>query len=265
MKMWRISACICAALMISVSAFSETNTSTSTTQSEKSDSVEVVRGVQFDNSRPPSYKDQPVFCGVSVGADLAGLGMAWLAKFGQYDAQLRVNFKQRYFAAFEAGLGVSNYTSERTQQHYNVHAPYFRVGADYNFANNPVSGNRIYAGFRYGFSIFNYDIEGPDIVDPTWGTSIPYKLESQKGRAHWGELVAGLEGRIWRFIHLGWSVRWKFRFSQNDNLNGHPFYVPGYGDNYDSMCFGGSFNVIIDIADIKNSQKKRALIAAPAK
>lgn len=220
------------------------------------DTVERFQGVAYEHTVVPTYKEQPLFCGVSVGVDLAGALMAQVAKFGQYEAQARFNFKQRYFAVAEAGVGTSHHTSDRTSQTYKVHSPYFRIGADYNFAHNPVSGNRIYGGVRYGFSSFRYDISGPAFVDPlTPGAEIPFSLNDVHSAMHWGELVAGLEGRLWRFIHLGWSVRWKFRFKQKDCPYGSPFYVPGYGDNTDGSCFGGNFSLLFDISDIKNSRR----------
>lgn len=226
-------------------------------QQQTTDSVQTIRGVQFDTSRRPTFKEQPVFCGVSVGADLAGAIMAQFAKFGQYEAQARFNFKQRYFPVAELGIGSSHHTNERTEQKYSTRSPYFRIGADYNFAHNPVSGNRLYGGVRYGFSSFSYDISGPALTDPVWGTTLPYDLRDQHGRQHWAEVVAGLEGRLWRFIHLGWSVRWKFRLAQRTGVHGQPYYVPGYGDNSDGSCFGGSFSLLFDISDIKNSRRHR--------
>lgn len=240
---------ICAFLISSVHLYAQ--------ETEVSDSTQRFQGVQYAITRKATYKEQPVFCGVSVGVDIAGAVMAQVAKFGQYEAQARLNFKQRYFVAIETGIGVSNHTDERTEQHYNVHAPYFRVGGDYNFANNPVSGNRIYAGVRYGFSKFNYDISGPVITDDVWGIDVPLNLKSQQGNAHWGELVAGLEGRLWRFIHVGWTVRWKYRFAQKSNVYGHAAYVPGFGNNKESSCFGGTVTLLIDISDVKNSKKQK--------
>lgn len=198
-----------------------------------------------------------MFCGVSVGVDVAGAVMAQVAKFGQYEVDARLNFKQRYFGAFEVGVGVSDHTNSRTDQHYKVNSPYFRVGADYNLAKNPVSGNRIYVGVRYGFSSFSYDLSGPSIIDESWGGAMPYQFNGLHSRMHWGEAVVGLEGRLWRFIHVGWTGRCKARFAQKKSPHGAAYYVPGYGDNSDKTCFGGSFSVIFDISDIKNSRKHK--------
>lgn len=254
MKLPQICICICTLLLSSLSIPMQAQDNTGQTE-ESADSTRF-QGVQYTVTRKATYKEQPIFCGVSVGADLAGALMAQFAKFGQYEAQARFNFKQRYFVAVEAGVGTSNHTNQRTDQTYKVHAPYFRIGADYNFANNPVSGNRIYAGLRYGFSRFNFNISGPAITDEVWGGTIPYDIEGIPGAQHWAELVAGLEGRLWRFIHLGWTARWKFRIHERSTPYGQPAFVPGYGNNSGSTCFGGSFSLLFDISDIKNSKKQ---------
>lgn len=247
MRITKICVFICVLLSSSLSLLAQ----------EQNDSTQTFRGVQYDKAPKATYKEQPLFCGVSVGVDLAGIAMAQFAKFGQYEAQARFNFKQRYFGVFEAGIGTSNYTNEHTDQHYNVHAPYFRVGADYNLANNPLTGNRIFVGGRYAFSAFNYSIDGPAIQDYVYGDVVPYSLQGLHGRNHWLEIVAGLEGRLWRFIHLGWTIRGKLRLAQKENIHGQPYYVPGFGDNSDSFCFGGTFSLSFDISDIKNSRKKK--------
>lgn len=251
----RIYAFICVLLLSSLCGYAQQVGSSGDSQS--TDSVQQFRGIQVERMTTPTYSEQPLFCGISVGVDLAGAIMAQFAKFGQYEAQARLNFKQRYFVAFEAGVGTSNYTHAQTEQHFNVHAPYFRIGGDYNFHNNPVSGNRIYAGVRYGFSKFKYDVSGPSIADPVWGNTFPYSYTGIDGCQHWGELVAGLEGRLWRFIHAGWTVRWKFRFKQRESDFGTPFFVPGYGNNSDGSCFGGTFTLLFDISDIKNSKRTK--------
>jgi len=95
--------------------------------------------------------------------------MAVVSPFGQYEAACRLNLRGTFFPIVEAGWGLSDHTDETTDIHYKTGAPYFRVGCDYNFANNKRSGNRIYGGLRYGFSSFSYDVDGPDIVDAVWG------------------------------------------------------------------------------------------------
>ncbi len=205
-----------------------------------------VRGIQYTGDDLLSQKPLPLFSGVSVSADLAGGILAIVSPYGQYEAAARVNLYGRFFPTLEIGWGVSDHTDEGTEMHYKTGAPYFRIGCDYNFARDIHSGNRILGGVRYGYSSFDYDLSGPDIIDPVYGTATPYIFKDINSAAHWIDLVFGLEAKVWGSIHLGWSVRYRLRLSSTDSELGEAWYVPGFGRNGGSTL-SGTFNVILDI------------------
>ena len=209
-----------------------------------------VRGVQYasreEAAEAQRRKSVPLFAGASLSGDLAGIVMALVTSYGQFEAAARLNFKERYFPIFEMGWGLSDKTDDVTMQHFKTNAPYFRIGCDYNVASDKLSGNRIFVGLRYAFTTFNYDLEGPSLGDPVWGGSIPYSFEGLSVRAQWGEIVFGLEAKIWKIFHLGWSFRYRARCSQKAAPVGQAWYIPGYGKN-DGSGWGGTFNLIFDI------------------
>ncbi|MDO4930499.1 MAG: DUF6048 family protein [Bacteroidales bacterium] len=210
-----------------------------------------VRGIKYDPSQDAALgiagqKPIPLLAGCSVMGDLAGAVMAVVAPFGQFEAAFRVNLRERYFPIFEMGWGISDHTDESTQIHYKTNAPYFRIGCDYNFANDLYSGNRIFGGLRYAFTSFGCDIDGPDIEDPVWGTLTPMNFDGLRSRMHWVELVFGLEAKIWSIFHVGWTARYKIKLRNNPTEIGNPWYVPGYGRNKYHV-FSGTFNLIFDI------------------
>lgn len=212
---------------------------------------QAVRGVQYSSREEAAAalaaeKAIPLFAGVSVSADVCGAVMAACTPYGQYEAAARINLRGRYFPIFEIGIGTSNHTNETTEIHYKVHAPYFRLGMDYNVAKNHRSGNRIFVGVRYAFSSYNYDVDGPNLTDPVYGTVQPYRFSGLRGTNHWGEALFGLEAKVWGILHLGWSVRYRLRIYNKKSPLGNPWYVPGYGKN-DTHALGGTFNVIFDI------------------
>lgn len=212
--------------------------------------VERIRGVQYSSREAAAAAQQaqpdPLFAGASISTDVAGMVMAVASSWGQIEAAARLNLKNRYFPIFEMGWGLSNHTDAQTDQHYKTNAPYFRIGCDYNFVKNKFSGNRIFGGVRYAFSSFKYDLNGPALTDPVWNGSLPYKFTGVNASAHWIELVGGLEARIMRFFHIGWSVRYRQRLSQKRTSLGQAWYIPGYGRN-DTSGWGGTFNLIFDI------------------
>lgn len=209
-----------------------------------------VRGVQYasrdEAAEAQRQKSVPFFAGASLSGDLAGLVMALATSYGQFEAAARLNFKERYFPTFEMGWGLSDKTDDVTRQHFKTNAPYFRIGCDYNVANDKLSGNRIFVGLRYAFTTFSYDLEGPAMNDPVWGSSLSYNFKGLNSRAQWGEVVFGLEAKIWKIFHLGWSFRYRKRFSQKATPAGQAWYIPGYGKN-DGSAWGGTFNLIFDI------------------
>lgn len=186
--------------------------------------------------------------GAAVGADLAGLGMRLLGSdWHSMEVLGRINILDKYFPTAELGLGEADHEGRDIDNRFKVRAPYFRVGADYNF-NKRHNGNRMMAGLRYGFSAYTYDFTSPvPLTDPVWGEAQPLQRTDLDGRCHWAELVFGLETRLWNIVHLGWDIRLKAKISQKKSPDGAPWYIPGYGKTASSTAWGGSFKLLFDI------------------
>lgn len=183
--------------------------------------------------------------GMSVSVNALGALLANLSSYGHYEASLRLNIRQTYFPIIEVGIGVCSRDQTSTQTNFETRAPYVRLGADLNLARDKRSGNRIFLGARYGFTHFKFDLTQA-INDPIWGTHLPLDYRGQTSTAHWGELVFGLEAKIWKNFHIGWTARYHKRIAQLLPAFGQAWYVPGYGKN-DTYAFGGSFNLIFDL------------------
>ena len=184
--------------------------------------------------------------GGSLMFDLAGCTMAGLSAWGQYEFAARASIKECYFPVLEIGLGVCNHTSDATDLSFKTKSPYFRVGLDYNFLKNKSSGNKLLGGVRYGFSNFRFDLAGPPILDPISDNVTEFSFKDLHSRTHWGEIVLGVETKIYKFIHLGWSFRYKFIFNQKSPAIGKAWYSPGYGRN-NGNTLGGTLNLIFNI------------------
>lgn len=193
-------------------------------------------------------KEVHFFNGVGVGADLVGLVMkAAGSDWSQLEVLARVNLLDKYFPVFEFGLGEADHEGRELDNRFKVRAPYFRVGADYNF-NKKHNGNRLFFGLRYGFSAYKYDFfSATPLYDQIWRESEPLDLRDLSGRSHWGELVVGIETRLWTIIRLGWDMRFKFFIKHNVATQGEPWYVPGYGKTASDIGWGGTFKILFDI------------------
>ena len=189
----------------------------------------------------------PFFRGVAVGADLAGAIQMHLSDYGQYEGFVRVNLHDQYFPTVELGYGkASHENDEVTGINYHTSAPYFRIGADVNIMKKKHTGNRIFAGLRYGFTSYKIDVDRPAFPDPVWKWDTSFGVKDEKCNQHWVEALLGIDAKVAGPLHMGWSVRYRKRLSHDDGLTGKVWYVPGYGVQ-ESSRLGYSFNVSIDI------------------
>lgn len=186
------------------------------------------------------------FNGFAVSVDLLGPGMVLLGGYGTYEGALRLNLKDRYFPIVEAGIGKADYEDKLMNNHYKTSAPFIRIGADFNLLKNKHDIYRLYAGARYGFTSFKFDLFHPAIKDPIWGNMVEYNARDVKCSYHWAEAVIGVDASIIGPLHLGWSIRYKKRLAHKDGELDNSWYVPGYGIS-DSSGFGGTVNLIVDI------------------
>lgn|GEM_PF-5278491 len=198
-------------------------------------------------------KRNGAFRGISLSFDAAGAIMALATSKGQWEGTLRANILNTYFPNFEAGWGISNVTRETTNINYQTNSPYFRIGCDYNFIKDKTANNKILGGIRFAYSPFKYSVKGPDMIDPVWGDIIPFDFNNISTHAEWLEIVFGLETKIIRFLHLGWTFRYKFLINHKETIPGNPWYIPGYG-KYGNSVMGGSFNIIFDISKFSKTK-----------
>lgn len=188
----------------------------------------------------------PLFRGIVISFDLVGAGQLMLSSYGQYEAALRLNLKDKFFPIIEAGVGKANEEEVSTRVHYQTSAPYGRIGIDFNVMKDKHDDYRVYAGGRYAFSSFKYDVFSPGLTDPIWRDHIEYNYPNNKASWHWLELAAGIDAKIWKFFRLGWSVRYKRRLFHSEADLGNPWYVPGFGKQGGTRL-GVAFNVIFEL------------------
>ena len=191
-------------------------------------------------------KQLPLYQGAWIGVDVAGIASkAFGSDILSAEVFAEVNLKNRYFPVIEIGYGSTDTTSDETDIHYKVSAPYFRIGAGYNvFYRKPYLPGQFIVGLRYGYSSFSYDIDAPSLTDPTWGNvSIPLAYNGVKTNVSWAEIVASLRTNVWKNFYMGFSVRYRARLSMKKNDNSEPWYIPGFGKN-NSSNLGITYNLI---------------------
>ncbi len=200
-----------------------------------------------DTKGKSAVKDSvALFRGFAVSVDVVGPVMKAVGDYGQYEAALHFNLRDKYFPVVEIGYGIADHTEETTKLSYKTKAPFFRIGADFNVLKNKHDIYRLYAGARYGFTSYKYDLSSPGVEDPTWGGTTEYEATDMKCNYHWLEAGIGVDVKIVGPFHLGWYVRYKQRLAANEGELGKSWYVPGYGKT-GTTGFGALFNVSFDI------------------
>ena len=202
------------------------------------------QGLKQQTERPDTTR---FFHGFQVMADVVGPIQLAVSDYGQYEAALRINFKDKYFPVFELGYGTANHEDDPvTHVAYKTSAPYGKVGMDFNIMKNKHDIYRVYIGARYAFTTFKYDVASPVLTDPVWKDPADIQLNNISASYHWAELLFAVDAKIWGPLHLGWSVRYRRRLAHNDGESGNVWYVPGFGKTGNSRL-GGTFNIIINL------------------
>lgn len=182
---------------------------------------------------------------IEVGVDALGVVQRWLSSYGQYEAAVRLNIKDKYFPIAEIGVGDAEKEETTSKLRYTTSAPYGRLGADINVLRDKHDDYRVYVGIRAAYTSFKYDVESLEpISDPVWGTGVSVDEKDVSCSYLWAELVAGVQAHLVGPVHLGWTLRYKNRLHQSYGDVGEPWYVPGFGKRGSSRL-GGSFNIII--------------------
>ena len=187
-----------------------------------------------------------LFRGVAVSAGVVGLAQLAFSDYGQYEAALRVNLRDKYFPVVELGYGKADADDPTTKLSYHTSAPYGRIGLDFNIAKHKHDDYRIYAGMRYALTYYKFDVDGNGIKDPVWGDDVDFRAHGVKANCHWLEGVFGVDAKIAGPLRLGWSLRYRRRLFGDNGSIGNTWYVPGYGKQGSSRL-GGTFNVIFEL------------------
>lgn len=202
------------------------------------------QGLKPHAERPDTTR---FFRGLQVMADVVGQIQLAVSDYGQYEAALRINLKDKFFPVFELGYGTANHKDDPvTHVVYKTSAPYGKVGMDFNIMKNKHDIYRVYIGARYAFTTFKYDVASPVLTDPVWKDPAAIQLNNISASYHWAELLFAVDAKIWGPLHLGWSVRYRRRLAHNDGESGNVWYVPGFGKTGNSRL-GGTFNIIINL------------------
>lgn len=191
----------------------------------------------------PKY---PVYNGVSVGLNFFDAVMRIAGqKYMSFDVAADVSLWNWLFPVAEFGVGFADSHPEDSNFRYRgLPSFYGKIGFNYNFLYKSSPEYQVFVGFRAGYSAFRYRISDIDITSGYWGQTNLFDLPTQHAQCWYGEALAGLKVRIYRNFFMGWTLRYRFKFSEKQGAESKPWFVPGYGA---SSPFGFTFSVIWNI------------------
>lgn len=216
--------------------------------------VDTVTGREVVDSLPPGAPvgrvpkmQQPLLFSTSVGVDIwEPLMRCFGQHYGLIGFGAELNLHNRYIPAVEVGLGTADNTPK--DQNYTFHAdvaPYFQIGANYNFLYNSNPDYQFYAGLRYGFTHFSYQLRDVTIGDPYWGEQQVVDFPAQSSSVSYLNVLFGLKVKIVGPLSMGWAIKFRTILHQSAQPAGLPSYIPGYGSRNGAV--NGAFTIYYTI------------------
>lgn len=210
--------------------------------------VDTITGREVpDTTQTPTGKvpkmEKPLLYAASVGVDIWDPVMrAFGQHYGLIEFSGELNLHNRYIPVVEIGLGQADYTPDDNNYTYRVGiTPYFRIGANYNFLYNSNPDYMVYAGLRYGWSHFSYEVNDVTLTDGYWDQSATFNLPRQTSNVSYIQVLFGLRVKLFGPISAGWSFRYQKILHETDAQYGLPYYIPGYGSRKSSVT--GTFSI----------------------
>lgn len=185
----------------------------------------------------------PLLQSVSVSVDIWDAAMRLFGQdYGLVGFGAELNMHNRYLPAFEMGLGTARHSPSGMGYTYRSPlAPYFRIGANYNFLYNSNPDYMLMAGVRYGFSTFRWNVTDITVESPYWQETAVTSIPSQGTNAGWLEFVFGLRVKLWKGISAGWTFKYHSLMHCTRTPYGQPWYIPGYGSRAGALT--GAFHI----------------------
>lgn len=202
--------------------------------------VDTVTGQEWVDSTlmpPPPPMKYPLMYAIEGGVNIWDPIMrAFGQKYGVLGFSAALNMHNRYLPTVEFGLGTAKSKSDKFTYTYRTPlAPYFKIGADYNFLYNSNPDYRFFAGVRYGFSFFRYSITGITVGNSYWDETSVFDIPSTSASAGWFEISLGLRVKLVKDLSAGWSVNYHSILHQSHPAAGDPWYIPGFGSSTSSL------------------------------
>jgi hypothetical protein len=182
--------------------------------------------------------------GVRFGTDIISLVKSnYIESFKGWEVNADIDF-YRYYLSVDYGSWGRTYFPDGGR--YANDGTYYRAGIDVNFLKKDPEKNMFFIGFRYGRSVFSEDYT-ISITDPLWGTLTDQHYTNTNTKAHWLELTTGIKVRMYKFIWMGYTGRFKFGLKTDETEEMLVSDVPGFGRTDREVTWGFNYQIFVRI------------------
>ena len=212
--------------------------------------VDTITGKEFIDStqiKKITKYSYPLYDEITVGVNVWDPVMRCFGQhYGIIDMWGELSIHNRIKPIFELGIGQASHTPDGGNYTYKSSvAPYFKIGANYNFLYNKTKEYQIYAGVRYGITPFSFKVTDVTINNSYWNELYTTSIPSQNALAGYGEILFGIKVQIHKEWSLGWAFKYHTMLHESKCDYGAPWYIPGFGGRNSSLS--GAFNVMYTI------------------
>ena len=184
--------------------------------------------------KPKAEWDSIAFHGAYLGVDLVSAGQIALGQNGKINLQVDVNLYNRLNPCLEVGYASFDISNQNETRSYGQ-GFYSKVGLNLPISKyGPHAENQFFAGLRYAYSRFNYQLENVQFNASYWEDAYCVDLHNQRAGGHWLEIDVGMRTNVWGPISLGWTLTLKRRLAVNNASASAPAFIPAYGPNRES-------------------------------
>ncbi|MCH5227556.1 MAG: hypothetical protein J1F16_07075 [Muribaculaceae bacterium] len=173
----------------------------------------------------------PLLYSASVGFNFFDGIMALLGQsHSSYDVSASLSLHNWFEPTVELGIGFADNHPENGNFRYKGKPSFYgKIGMNYNFMYKSNPDYQVFLGIRFGYTSYTYDITDITINSGYWDQSNHFSITGQRASAFYGQALAGLRVKIWKWFSLGWSLRYGFKMKQTYASNSNPWFIPGYG------------------------------------
>lgn len=173
-------------------------------------------------------------------------------KHSSYDIQASLSLHNWIEPIIECGIGFADNHPESSNFRYKSKPSFYgKLGVNYNFMYKSNPDYQVYLGLRLGYSSFHYDITDVTINSDYWGQSNSFSISNQNASSFYGQALAGLKVKIWKWFSLGWNIRYGFKIKQTKGSNSNVWFIPGYGTSALSASFSLIYTIPINTKKIE--------------